>query len=279
MFNNTLSPFIINWGLIRIRYYGLVYALGFLSLLLLLEFLRKRRYLDITEDENYSFVMYIMIFSVGFARLFDVFFWQPGYYLHNPLKILAFWEGGMAIHGGIIGAVLGAYLFFRGHKDLKRRGINFWLIADLVTPLTAFFISLGRVANYINNELVGTVTNVPWCVVFQGYAGCRHPAQLYDGLGRFISFIILTYFFFRVYGPQLRKKGIRANRLSGRLFIWMIILTSLSRIITDVWKDDPRFFGFTLGQYYSLIFLAVSFFLLWLLKRNSALGRKGHEPS
>jgi len=158
MWVHNFNPVLLDLGVLEIRYYGLVYVLGFVFALFWL--LKYRREIDFSKDQVYDLVFYLILGGIVGARLFHILFWEPSYYFAEPLKMLFFWEGGMAFHGGIIGGLIGAWLF---HSQKK---FKFWKVADLLTIPMIIVFAVGRLANFINGELIGTVTNAKWCVDF-----------------------------------------------------------------------------------------------------------------
>src|SRR3989344_1339461 len=177
MYLHYLNPVLVSLGFLQIRYYSLVYIAGFLLVLWLL--LRKREQLSLSKDDCYDLLVYLILGTILGARLFEVVFWEPVYYFHNPLEIVALWHGGMSYHGGLVGVMVAAWLF------CKKKKIEFWKLADIIIVPTALMLAFVRIANFINGELVGRVADVGWCVVFPGYSGCRHPQQLYAAAYRF----------------------------------------------------------------------------------------------
>src|SRR3989344_4024440 len=180
MFYNNLDPVIFKIGPLEARWYGLVYVIGFLTAYFVLERLRKSYRLELTKEEVESLLLHLILGTVIGGRLFHILFWQPSYYLQNPLQIFAFWHGGMAFHGGLIGSIIAFYYFYAKHKEK----INFWRVADALSIPAMLILALGRIANFVNSELYGQVTNVSWCVNFQNAEGCRHPYQIYAALKR-----------------------------------------------------------------------------------------------
>ncbi len=238
MFVNDINPVLLKLGIFEIRYYGLVYVLGFLLVYFVLSSYRKNGKLELSENELDKYVFYLMLGIVVGARLFHVFLWDFKYYMNNLLDIFKFWEGGMAFYGGLSGAIFVTYIFF------KKKKISFLRVADMVVIPAALMLALGRVANFLNGELVGIVTNVSWCVKFKFSEGCRHPVQLYEAFGRFFIFCTLLF---------LNNK----KRKEGFLFWTFLFLMGLLRFLTDFFRDDPRFY-LTLAQYFSLVILVIS---------------------
>jgi len=241
MFIHNINPTLINlWGL-EIRYYGLVYVIGFLLLYYFIK--KKSSELGIEKKNAEDYVLWIILGSVIGARLFMIF-WDPVYYLSNPLRLLYIWQGGMSLHGGIVGAIIAAYGFSRKYK------ISFFKLADITVIPALFALALGRIANFINSELIGTVTNVKWCVDF-GDSLCRHPAQLYGAIGRFILFFGLFYY------DKVKKYK------DGFLFWCFVFFMGLGRFLIDFLREDSRVLGLSLGQYFSLVMVLVGGYVLW----------------
>ncbi len=231
MWTYSLDPVIVSlWGL-QIRWYGIVYALGFLFTLWFI--LKSREELKISKDDAYDLVFYIMIGTVLGARIFHVLFWEPSYYFANPLEILYIWKGGLAFHGGLVGAVFGGLIYCR------KKSISFFKVADILTIPGLVGLGFGRIANFINGELVGTVTNVSWCVNF-GDGLCRHPYVLYSAAKRFI-FVGVIYW---VSKRNMYKEGF--------LFWLMLLFLGIGRFFLDYLREDVLYFGLSMGQWMSI---------------------------
>ncbi|MEK6955689.1 MAG: prolipoprotein diacylglyceryl transferase, partial [Nanoarchaeota archaeon] len=205
-------------------------------------------------------IPYIIISDIGGARVFEVLFYDPSYYFSHPLKIFAVWEGGLASHGAIIAIILTTFYFCRKHKlDI----LNFLDLISIPVALGAAFI---RVGNFINSELVGKVSNVPWAVKFAGYEGLRHPVQLYQAIGHVIIFFILLLVLFNY-----------KNRKIGFIFFTMLLIDSLFRFITEFYKDLPSdygffYFGLNLAQWFSIVIGLIC--LVYLIKIYNILSRR-----
>lgn len=242
-----LNPILLSLGPLEIRWYGLVYALGFI-----LGYYVLKRSQVLTKKQAEDYIFLLVMGSIIMARLFYVFVYNPSYYLSNLGQIPAVWQGGLSIHGGLLGAVLVTWYFCRKH------GIGPYDIVDrLVAPL-ALVLVFGRMANYVNGELPGTTTSVPWCVMFPGVEGCRHPSQLYEAGYSLLLFFILYLLGF----SKSLQKGV---------LTWTFIgLYGLFRFLTTFFRlpdpSDPVLLGIAIGQWLSLIMVALS--VAWFLRNR-----------
>jgi len=259
-FIHNINPILVSLGPLEIRYYGLVYVIGFLAIYLSLLYYSKKKIIKLTRDEVEWFSIYLILGVVIGARLFEVFGWSFAsgdifYFLRNPLKIFAVWEGGMSLHGGIIGIVLAGYLYCRKKK------ISLAKMADLLVIPAVFVLALGRIANFINGELVGTITNLPWCFKFPGFEGCRHPVQLYAAAGRTLlgGYLLLIN---------------RKNHKNGFLFWIFVVLMGIGRFFCDFLRQDPRFLGLSFGQYLSIVMIIAGVYVLFRYYKKDLNTRK-----
>lgn len=231
-----LEPF-LEIGEFQIHLYGIVYALAFLAVF----FVVRRYFLKEGSDPILAFsaLVYLMIGTLLGARIFYVFYYAFPSFLQNPLFFFSFWRGGMSFHGGLFGGLLGGWLFCKKHK------VDFLEAADLISIPLAFFLGVGRIVNFFNAELYGTLTGVPWCVVFPGIEGCRHPVQLYDGVKNFALFFLLIF---------LKKKVKK-----GFVFLSFVFFYSLLRFFIDFFRVyEQVYFGLGSGQYLNLLAVFIS---------------------
>ena len=196
----SLDPVAFTLGPITVRWYGLAYVLGFALAAFILYRVAKRWKVRITSDDVITIMLCVMVGIIVCARLGYCLFYGDGYYLAHPLDILAFSQGGMSFHGGLVGALLGGVVAW------KFTGIPFLTLADLgaiAAPLGLFF---GRCANFVNGELWGAPTDLPWGVVFGGAAGTmpRHPSQLYEALLEGLVIFCVLYALSRKMPPRPR---------------------------------------------------------------------------
>ena len=188
-----------------------------------------------------------------------VIFYNPGYFISNPIDIFKIWEGGMSFHGALIGIVLGTYLF-----SIKKNLSTLFLL-DIIACVSPIGIFLGRIANFINGELVGKISNVPWSVIFPSIDMMpRHPSQLYEALLEgALLFILINYF-------ALKKKLLfRVGFISG----FFLIFYSLFRIFAEIFREPDLHVGylfnyFSLGTLLSFITLIVGLIIVFNIKKN-----------
>ena len=185
------------------------------------------------------------------GRLGQVLLWQPGYYLAHPLEILKIWEGGMAFHGGFLGVVLAIYLYARNQK------LSLWWVADVIAPSTPIGLFLGRVANFINGELWGRPTNVPWAMVFPHADNLpRHPSQLYQAALEGI----LLFAFLHLAGRNQTVRA-RPGMMTGLFLMGYAVARSIGEIFREPEVDLGSFNFVTWGQILSVPMFALGLYL------------------
>lgn len=228
-----LDPIAVQIGPLQIRWYGLAYVAGFICAFLILGNLSKRWRMRINEDAFFVIVFSVILGVIIGGRAGYVLFYGDGYYLQHPEKILAFNEGGMSFHGGLIGVLVGGYIASRITH------IPFLTLADMGAVGAAIGLFFGRCANFVNGELWGAPTDLPWGVVFGGAAGTmpRHPSQLYEALlegvvifcvlfalsrknpprprGTFIGLFLVMYGVFRFLVEFVREPDVQLGYLWG----------------------------------------------------------------
>lgn len=233
-----------------VNFYGIWFALSFLILFFLVRVFLKHRQKD--PGLSYTAMLYIIAGVVIGARLLYVLYYAPGFYLNEPLEVFSVWKGGLGFHGGLVGALLASYVFCR------RNDIDFLEIADFVAIPAALFLGIGRIANFVNGELYGSVTDVAWCVNFEGVEGCRHPTQIYSAIKNLLIFAVLI---------PIKKRNVR----KGVIFFTFLALYSFFRFFIDMFREyNTVYFGIGAGQYLNLLtFLVAGFFLWRITKKNS----------
>lgn len=218
-FVHDISPVLLSLGPLNIRYYGLVYMVGFLLVFYLLRRAARNKTLALGEDALERFVLLLIAGVVVGARLFEVLIYNPGHYLSNPLEILQVWKGGLSFHGGLAGVLFVTWLFSR-----KQGRPTFFTLTDMLVLPALAMLAFGRLANFINGELYGGVTDAAWGVRFHGAEGYRHPTQIYESFKNALSFGIL--FFIHSFRPR-----------TGVLTSAFLIAYGSFRFVIEFFKD------------------------------------------
>jgi phosphatidylglycerol---prolipoprotein diacylglyceryl transferase len=252
-----IDPVAFSLGPLAVRWYGLMYLAGFAAAW----WLGRRRIAQgmspVTREQFESLIFYGVLGVVLGGRLGYVLFYKPGYYAAHPLEIFALWQGGMSFHGGLLGVILAMAFVAR------RRRIDFLRLMDFLAPLTPLGLAAGRIANFINGELWGRVSDVPWAMVFRGAGDApRHPSQLYQAaLEGFALFVILWWFSSK---PRPR----------GQVCALFLIGYGLFRFIAEFAREPDSYLGIlalglTMGQWLSLPMMLAGIALFWWSARRS----------
>ena len=242
------DPVLISFSVVRIHWYGVL----FVSALFIGARIMKGLYAEegLPEASLDALFVYCVVGIIVGARLGHCIFYDPGYYLNNVLKIFAIWEGGLASHGGGIGVIIAVFFYTR-----KYRVKPLWLLDRLALP-TALFGSAVRIGNFMNSEILGTPSNLPWAVTFLRVDNVpRHPVQLYESLVYFLVFIALS----------AACRFSRIKEWPGRLFgVFLCAVFSARFLLEFVKVEQAAYTGFffTTGQMLSIPFLAAG---IWLL--------------
>lgn len=229
------DPVIFNLGPVSLHWYGLMYLIGFVFARWLAVRRTKRVNSGWTVEQvdNLLFNGFMGVFLGG--RIGYVLFYQFDYFLQDPLYLFRVWEGGMSFHGGLIGVILSMLITAK----LQKRG--FWQTADFVAPLIPFGLGMGRIGNFINDELWGRVTDVSWAVLFpSGNYLPRHPSQLYEAvLEGLVLFVILNLY-------------IKKPRSTGAVAGLFLFFYGLFRFIVEFFREPDPQLGLYFGQQISM---------------------------
>ncbi len=245
-FIHNLDPVILNLGFLEIRWYGLMYVIGFLIVYFFLKHKIKTKQFEITEKKLDNLLFILIIAMLIGSRLFAVFVYHPVYYLAHPLEIVMFWKGGLSFHGALLGMIIAGIIWCKKNK------FSFFKLADFMVIPVSLAQFFGRIGNFINGELYGKITSLPWAVKFQGVVGFRHPTQIYEALYNLVIFFVLLFY---------SKK----NPKKGRVFGLFLILYCIFRFSIEFLKDMELFGPLTMGQWLSIPML---FFGFWLMFRK-----------
>jgi phosphatidylglycerol:prolipoprotein diacylglycerol transferase len=256
MFINNFDPVAFQIFSFEIRWYSLAYIIG-----VVIGWTLCKKIFIKNSDINEKFDDYITYLIIGIilgGRIGYIIFYNFSYYLDNVLDIFKIWQGGMSFHGGLLGVIVSSYIF------AKKNNQNSFLYLDQVSLVAPIGIFFGRLANFINSELYGKASDVPWSVIFIKVDNLsRHPSQLYEAiLEGIILFLILIYFINRNY---LKKPGL----ISG-LFL---IFYSLFRFFIEFFRVPDEQIGYlifnlTMGQIISLVFASIGITIIYLKNEN-----------
>ncbi len=254
-----IDPIIFQIGPLAVRWYGLMYLLGFGAAYMLIRHLSRLRDLALSKDGVSDLLFYGVLGVVLGGRLGYVLFYNPGQYLSRPLEVFAVWQGGMSFHGGLLGVVAAALVF------CWRRKLPILLTGDILVTSATIGLGLGRVGNFINGELWGRTTDLPWGMVFPGGGPLpRHPSQLYEAVLEGLLLFVILYLLHR------RKVA------EGVPFFCFFIGYGLFRFLVEIVRQPDSHLGFlwggaTMGQLLSLpmiLFGLIGCFYIYRLRSS-----------
>lgn len=257
-FSWSMDPVAFSLGPLEPRWYGILFASAFV-----VGYLLMRRMYDKagrTQDELDKLLTYVMIGTIIGARLGHVLFYEPEYYLRFPSQILAIWRGGLASHGAAVGILLAMYLYVK-----KVKNMDFMWLADRVVIVVAIGGAFIRTGNFMNSEIVGKATDLPWAIVFENARSLteaermvpRHPTMLYEALLCIVIFILLW---------SLYKKY-KSAPPRGSIFGLFLIMLFSGRFLLEFTKINQAAFtadwSLNMGQWLSVPLVAFGAWLLW----------------
>lgn len=254
-----IDPVAFAIGPLKIRWYGICYIVGILSAWWLMNYRIRSPQYDWNREQVADLVFYATLGIIIGGRLGSVLFYNFPYYLENPFDIFKVWQGGMAFHGGLLGVLVAVYLYSRSI------GKSFFSATDLLAPMVPIGLGAGRIGNFINGELWGRITEVPWGMVFPNAmpAGIpRHPTQLYEAcLEGLVLFIILWWYSSRP----------RPLMSVSALFL---IGYGVFRFSVEFLREPDAHLGFlafewlTMGQLLSLPMILFGMLLFFMARKN-----------
>ncbi len=251
----NIDPVLISFGPLQIRWYGLMYILGFLSSFLIVRFqLARQKSPLLTKDQLLDLYFYLVLGLILGARVGYIFFYNFREYLQHPLEIVAVWHGGMSFHGGLLGVLVASWWYCRKNR------ISLMALGDLLIITAPIGLGLGRLANFINGELYGRITSVPWGMIFpQGGPLPRHPSQLYEALLEGGVLFLLLWI----------KKGPRA--FPGALVARFFLFYGAFRILVEFFREPDVQVGYlfgllTMGQILSILMILAGGILVFGLR-------------
>ena len=264
MFTHNLDPVLIDLGFMAIRWYSLAYILGiligwWLGKKIIIEKLKnKDQQFNIKEFDD--LITYLIIAIIIGGRVGYVIFYNIEYYILNPLDIIKIWEGGMSFHGALIGIIFGTFLF-----SIKRKISSLFLL-DVIATVSPIGIFFGRVANFINGELIGKATNASWGILYPSIDMLpRHPSQLYEAfLEGLVLFFILNFYIFK------------KNYKTGTCSYLFLIYYGIFRIISEIFREPDAQIGylfdfFSMGTMLSIFMILSGFVILVIFKKKNEI--------
>jgi len=262
----NIDPVLLHlWGPLQIRWYSLLYVGAFVVARLILRRLAREERFRFTPDDVEQYILWILMGAVIGARIIYCVVYDPAALLANPLYLFQTYKGGLSFHGGLLGVIVAMVWFGRKH------GIPFWNLADATALATPTGLAMGRIGNFLNGELWGRVSHVPWAVIFKdGGPEPRHPSQLYEFfLEGVVLFAVLWFMKSRF------KKD-------GQISVAFLIGYSLSRFIVEFFREPDAHIGYlalglSMGQILSLIMFVVSLataYYVWRPKPQAVKKKK-----
>ena len=243
----NFNPNFIEIGKLSIRYYSLAYILGIIFTWWFVANANRRHHLMKSEAIEAWLNWAVLSIIIG-GRVGYVLFYNPLYFLSNPLEIFAIWQGGMSFHGGLYGSIIGMMLFCKKYK------VNFFKLTDVIAVISPIGLFFGRISNFINMELYGRATNFDYGVIFPNVDNLpRHPSQLYEA---FFEGLLMFFILFFLY----KKTNIK--NIEGRLSGLFLMLYGLFRCLVENFREPDYQLGtffdvFTMGQILSIPIMAI----------------------
>jgi phosphatidylglycerol:prolipoprotein diacylglycerol transferase len=265
MIVHNFDPILIDLGLFQIRWYSVAYILG-----IVIGWVYANKIIKVTTINKYNFtqiktsvfddlIIFLVLGIIVGGRLGYVFFYNFEYYTQNFLEIFKIWHGGMSFHGGLLGAIASIIIFSKKSKT------NFFKLADIVSCVAPIGIFLGRVSNFINGELYGKISNLPWAIIFPDAGNIpRHPSQIYEAiLEGIILFILINYL-------ALKKKLLFK---AGYISCIFLVFYSALRIFSEVFRQPDVHLGyffnyFSIGVILSSVTFLAGCFIIFFVKNN-----------
>lgn len=265
----SIDPVALSIGPLSIHWYGIAYVVGILLGWFVARDMASRDRLwpggqsPITRTHLDDFLVWAAIGIVLGGRIGYILFYDVAAIAANPLRAIEIWNGGMSFHGGLIGTTIAMILFAR------RNGIPVWSLFDIIASVAPVGLFFGRIANFINGELWGRITDVPWAVVFPtGGPFARHPSQIYEALLEGLLTLVVL---------QVLARRFDALKAPGRITGVFVLLYGLSRIVVEFFREPDAHIGYlagnwlTMGMVLSLPMVLLGLWAVWRANRAAAL--------
>lgn len=256
----NIDPVIFSVGPLKLHWYGLMYAIGFLAFWWLGNIHAKKKHTVVQPADVGDIFFYSLLGVVIGGRLGSVLFYNFSYFLENPLYVFRVWEGGMSFHGGLMGVIIALWVCQRA------KSYGFLRLCDFVAPAVPVGLGAGRIGNFINGELWGRATDVPWAMVFPGAGGlARHPSQLYQAfLEGLVMFAVLWLF-------------AQKPRPTGAVAGLFLLLYGMFRFTVEFVREPDTNLGFiafgwlTMGQLLTVPIILAGLVMMYLAYRKSGI--------
>ena len=264
MIVHNLDPVFIDLGLFQVRWYSIAYIAGiilgwFYSIKIIKKTTKKYNFTPIKPAIFDDLIIYLILGIILGGRLGYIIFYNLEYYSQNFFEILQIWKGGMSFHGGLLGVIISTVIF------AKIKKVKFLNLTDIIACVAPIGILFGRIANFINGELFGKASNLPWAVIFPEVDNIsRHPSQIYEAiLEGVVLFILINYF-------ALKKELLLKTGYVSSLFL---IFYSTTRIIGENFREPDKHLGyffnyFSMGTILSFITFLGGCLIILLIKKN-----------
>ncbi len=258
----NINPDLFSIGPVRVRWYGVMYVLGFVASYFLIQKQERSKQIGLVGTTAQDLIFYLAIGLIAGGRLGYILFYEYNdfmTYIKNPLEIIATWHGGMSFHGGLIGCILAGWIFAR------RKKIPFAALADSAIVTCPIGLGLGRLGNFINGELLGRPSDLPWAMIFPaGGLVPRHPTQLYESLAEGLLLFTIMW--------SLRKKPFK----DGMMVAFFLLFYGVIRFIIEFFKEPDPQIGFllsyfTMGQILCIAMMAAAIVLMLYLHRHAVV--------
>ena len=264
MIVHNFDPVFIDLGVFQIRWYSIAYIVGIIlgwiyAIKIIKKMAKKHNFVEISQTVFDDLIIYLVIGIVLGGRLGYVIFYNFEYFSKNPFEILKIWEGGMSFHGGLLGVIISIIIF----SKIKR--VNFFYFTDIISCVAPIGLFLGRIANFINGELYGKISTLPWAVIFPNDGNIsRHPSQIYEAILEGIVLFFLINFF------ALKKQLLLKKGYASGLFL---IFYSMARIIGENFREPDKHLGyffsyFSMGIILSFATFLAGCFIIFFIKNN-----------
>ena len=265
MIVHSFDPVLIDLGFFQIRWYSIAYILGIiLGWMYAVKIIKKtqnntQNFEPIKRSDFDDLVIYLVLGIILGGRLGYVIFYNLEYYIQNSFEIFKLWQGGMSFHGGLLGVIVAIFIFS------KNKNTSFFKYSDIVVCVAPIGLFLGRIANFINGELFGKISTLPWAVIFpNGGNIARHPSQIYEAILEGLVLFILINFL------ALKKHLIIKT---GYVSSFFLITYSILRIFSENFREPDQHLGylfnyFSMGTLLSILTLISGFLIIFFIKKN-----------